>query len=123
MPKRRGTMGAGMKKLALDLWEIADDYGVEVVSPARWCQRYRKGVKIESAMRNWERLKLRIRNSPFPVEFVPCLVENKMAPGETASVALADTYWNMRGLGIRLPRGSRQELAKILDGQYEVEYE
>ncbi len=114
-------MGQSLLKLTLDLWEITDDYGSEPLSPHEWAKRYKKGVSFESAMRSWERLKARCRQSPYPVEFVPCLVRNVVKDrGDTGTAEISNVYWSMKGIAIRLPRGARASLTKILDSQNEV---
>ena len=100
----------------MDLWEIADDYGTAPVSPEAWVARYRKNTSRVSAMRAWERFKVKIRQSPFPVEFVPAVVTcARPDRGGNTSPFISQTYEAEKALAIQLPRGARAELTKILD--------
>ena len=104
----------------MDLWEIADVYGVEPVAPKTWCMRWgHKGTKIESTMRRWERLKHRIRalDLPFEVKWVTVAADVK-ARKRSSGAAVSDTVSCMSAIGIQLPPGARAQLDKILDSMF-----
>ena len=112
-----------LTNLALDLWELADDYGTAPVSATQWCQRHqRKGASMASTMRRWERFKAAIRTSPFPADFVPVICVAKKPEGmDDAHRMISDTYEHLSGIGIQLPAGAKAELTRILDAHAGVE--
>lgn len=104
--------------LALDLWEIASDYGTEPVSPSAWCTRHkREGATYAATYRRWDRLKARIRQSPFPVEWVRCEALGSCGPkGGDTPKGIA-----MNALGIRMHQGALRQLTLILNNEAGIE--
>ena len=114
--------------LSLDLWEMSRDFGTAPITPTMWAQRYYRGkaVKRDNVLRCWERLKRKIKDSPFHVDFVIVHEHIKVRSGEETH--RIDGYCLNRTelsktVAIQIPRGAYDTLTLILDNHAGVSNE